>query len=491
MIQILNIETSTPFLAVATTVHLAMLLLRMHRNPAGRRYDALLLPAAVFAITPWLFPTAGGVAARIAAHLAWFVACDRLVPRPPAPVHQAAASPPPRPALPAVNTRPAPTPGAWVKVPVVAVLRETPDITTFRMARPDGFDFKAGQFLTVRFWIDGKTVSRCYSVSSAPEATGYLEISVKRQGLVSGLLHATVRPGSLLDIMRPAGGFVYPSDDHRPITLLAGGVGITPLMSMLRHAVQADPTRPVTLLYSVRTQHDVAFRDELAWLARRHRQAKVVVTTSDEPPSAEFLSGMINRELLTSQVEDLQDNIFLLCGPPPMIKAMKGILRGARRRTRSGPLRGVRGCRGVRERPCGRRNRGCRGCDPSGARGRDRRLPAASRGQRPVDRRLGSPHPARDVRGGRRRAAVGLSRRCVRHLSEPDCRRSGSVRVRPARRVRARRRLHPALRVVADQRLRDGGVIGWVSRICPTARADRPLPRPPPPPPSTQLRRTP
>ncbi len=178
----------------------------------------------------------------------------------------------------------------------------------------------------VRFWIDGKTVSRCYSVSSAPEATGYLEISVKRQGLVSGLLHATVRPGSLLDIMRPAGGFVYPSDDHRPITLLAGGVGITPLMSMLRHAVQADPTRPVTLLYSVRTQHDVAFRDELAWLARRHRQAKVVVTTSDEPPSAEFLSGMINRELLTSQVEDLQDNIFLLCGPPPMIKAMKGIL---------------------------------------------------------------------------------------------------------------------------------------------------------------------
>jgi ferredoxin-NADP reductase len=122
------------------------------------------------------------------------------------------------------------------------------------MARPDGFSFKAGQFLSVRFSIDGKAVSRCYSVSSAPESTGYLEISVTRQGLVSGMLHATVRPGSLLDVIHPAGAFVYPADDHRPITLIAGGVGITPLMSMLRHAVQADPTRPMTLLYSVRTE---------------------------------------------------------------------------------------------------------------------------------------------------------------------------------------------------------------------------------------------
>ena len=324
MTELLRVETSAAAMAVATTVHLSLLLLRMHRSPAGRRYDALLLPSAVLAITPWLFPIVGGVAAGIAAHLAWFVACERLVPRPPVPV------PAPVPAQPrpqaAVRPVAAVQPAGWVKTPVIAVFRETPDITTFRMARPDGFDFKAGQFLSVRFSIDGKAVSRCYSVSSAPEATGYLEISVKRQGVVSGLLHATIRPGSVLDVMRPAGAFVYPADDHRPVTLIAGGVGITPLMSMLRHAVQADPTRPVTLLYSVRTQRDIAFRDELAWLARRYAQAKIVIATAEEPATAECLSGMINRELLTSQVEDPKHNIFLLCGPPPMIEAMKRIL---------------------------------------------------------------------------------------------------------------------------------------------------------------------
>ena len=326
MMEILSIETSTSFLAVVTTFHVALLLLRLYRNPAGRRHGPLLVPSAVLAVTPWLFPIVGGIAAGIAAHLAWFVACERLVPRPPAPAPAPVEPRPiPLPRL-AVASQPAPKPAGWVKTPVIAVFRETPDITTFRMVRPDGFSFKAGQFLSVRFSIDGKAVTRCYSVSSAPESTGYLEISVKRQGLVSGMLHSTVRPGSLLDVMNPAGAFIYPADDHRPVTLIAGGVGITPLMSMLRHAVQADPTRPVTLLYSVRTQRDIAFRDELAWLARRYAQAKIVIATAEEPATAECLSGMINRELLTSQVEDPKHNIFLLCGPPPMIEAMKRIL---------------------------------------------------------------------------------------------------------------------------------------------------------------------
>lgn len=328
LIEMLSVETATAVLAVATTVHFAMLLLRMHRNPAGRRHDALLLPSLVFATTPWLFPSVGGVAAGIAVHLVWFAACERLVPRPPVPVPAPVTAAPGATAAPrpAAAVQPAGRPAGWVKTPVIAVHRETPDITTFRMARPDAFDFKAGQFLSVRFSIDGKAVSRCYSVSSAPESTGYVEISVKRQGLVSGMLHGMVRPGSLLDVMRPAGAFVYPSDDHRPLTLIAGGVGITPLVSMLRHAVQADPTRPVTLLYSVRTQKDIAFRDELATIARRHLQAKIVIATAEEPATAELLSGMIDRDLLASQVDDPRHTIFMLCGPPPMIAAMKRIL---------------------------------------------------------------------------------------------------------------------------------------------------------------------
>lgn len=309
---------------MATTLHVAVLLLRAHRNQQGRRYDLLLLPSAAFVATPWLFPTAVGLVGWLAAHLVWFMACDRLVPTTPAEsASRPSSAAPPKPAS---AHAPAAAPTGFVTAPVLGVFRETPDITTFRLARPAGFAFKAGQFLTVRIKIDGKPVVRCYSVSSAPESTGYLEISVKRQGLVSGTLHATVRPGSVLEVRAPAGGFVYPDGDQRPLTLIAGGVGITPMMCMLRHAAHADPTRPVTLLYSVHTQADVAFRDELSWMKRRQPNAKIVVTTTRGPHSTEYLSGRIDRAMLLEQVTDLGNNIFMICGPGAMIEAVTSVL---------------------------------------------------------------------------------------------------------------------------------------------------------------------
>ncbi len=315
---------STSVLAVATTLHIAVLLLRAHRNPSGRRYDLLLLPSVVFAATPWLFPSALGLIVGLIIHCAWFVACDRLVPMPAAAPEPRSA--PPIASRPATTTAPAAAPTGFVAAPVIGVFRETPDITTFRLTRPDGFDFKPGQFITVRIKIDGKPVVRCYSVSSAPESTGYLEVSVKKQGLVSGTLHATVRPGSLLEVRKPAGAFFYPDGDQRPVTLIAGGVGITPMICMLRHAAHADPNRTVTLLYSVHTQADIAFREELSWLARRQPNAKIVVTTTRGPHSTEYLSGRIDRAMLLEQVSDLKNNIFMICGPGPMIDAVTSIL---------------------------------------------------------------------------------------------------------------------------------------------------------------------
>ncbi len=323
MVELLFEQHATSFLAVATTVHLAVLLLRAHRNPTGRKYDALLLPCLVFCGTPWMFPTTLGIASGSVLHLAWFIVSDRFVPDPPAPVVTPTATiVRPQPA-PAAASRPVP---GFVKTPVIGVFRETEDITTFRMVRPEGFEFRPGQFVTVRVKVDGKPVSRCYSISSAPETTGYLEISVKRQGLVSGLLHATIRPGSSLEVRSPAGVFVYPEGDARPVVFIAGGIGITPVMSMLRHSLQADPTRPVTLLYSVHGQRDVVFRDELRWITQRHPHASVVITTTRGPHSTEYLSGRIDRRLLTEHVPDLTDRVFLICGPGAMIDAMKATL---------------------------------------------------------------------------------------------------------------------------------------------------------------------
>lgn len=214
----------------------------------------------------------------------------------------------------------------FAPVTVLAVVEETPTIKTIRLARPEGFEFEAGQFLTVRIRVDGHEYARCYSLSSAPEARGYLEVSVRRQGLVSNALHAAVRPGTTLSIKGPLGAFKYPADDDRPIVLLAGGIGITPLVSMLRHMVASAPTRSVTLLYSARSEQDIAFRDELASIARRHDQVRVHLAVPEGSGAPDVYRGRIDESLLRATVPDLPHSICFVCGPPPMIESMKALL---------------------------------------------------------------------------------------------------------------------------------------------------------------------
>jgi ferredoxin-NADP reductase len=208
----------------------------------------------------------------------------------------------------------------------LAVLDEATDIKTFRMARPHGFDFTAGQFIPVRVSIGGKPHVRCYSISSSPDARGCFEISVRRQGLVSTTLHATLRTGSRLTIGRPAGQFVYPSGDDRPLALLAGGIGITPLLSMLRYAVSSDPTRPIVLLYSARNPRATAFYTELQVIAQRYPQVRFAVTMSEPSTPEPWRRGHIDADMVRQYVAHPSHTVFCICGPAPMMTAMKQLL---------------------------------------------------------------------------------------------------------------------------------------------------------------------
>jgi ferredoxin-NADP reductase len=322
----------TSLLAFVTTVHLGLVVLRKHRMPAGARPWALL-PSVLLCISPWLFPFLTTIAVGLALHAGWFVACETLIPgvRPAEP----AQAPPARPVASvearALMARPdAPAASAsrdFVPVAVLAIIEESPAIRTFRLARPASFAFVAGQFLTVRVLVDGQPHVRCYSISSSPECPGYLEISVKRQGLVSGTLHATLRPGSQLFVRAPAGRFTYPAGDDRPIVLLAGGVGITPLISMLRHAVAAEPGRPVTLLYSAKSGRELAFFDELEWLARRHPHIRLVCTVTEPDGGWQDRVGRIDAAFVANYVPNAAHSVFLLCGPASMIDGLRAALQ--------------------------------------------------------------------------------------------------------------------------------------------------------------------
>jgi ferredoxin-NADP reductase len=319
-------SASPSVLAFVSIVHLALVALRAHRSSSGA-FSLLTLVSLLFTASPWLMPGIAGMALGLVAHAAWFAACERLAPEPSAPAvprPPAAAAVPVR--RPAGVTTLARRPPQFVQTPVMAVFNETPDTRTYRMARPEGFDFKAGQFLTLRVRADSRDHVRCYSISSSPDARGHLEITVKRHGLVSGTLHATVRPGSLLSVRAPAGAFTYPDGDERPLVLIAGGVGITPLMSMLRHALDSEPTRPVVLLYSVRTAADIVFGDEIAWLNRRHAQFRAVIAVTAGPAADGQFPGRIHEALLRATIPDLGHSVCQLCGPIQMTTDVTALL---------------------------------------------------------------------------------------------------------------------------------------------------------------------
>jgi ferredoxin-NADP reductase len=320
-------------LALGTTVHLALSALRHHRRPGTGAFSPLTAISIVLSVTPWVFPSALGLAAGLLIHSAWFWACERFAPpkSAPAPAVQAPHPPPSlrSPERRAGGDRRSGTDrraSGFAQAPVLAVFEETPDIRTFRFARPDGFTFVAGQFLPVRVKADGRDHVRCYSISSSPAARGYLEISVKRQGLVSGTLHTIARPGTTVSVRPPGGSFTYPEGDDRPLVLLAGGIGITPLLSMLRHATEAEPSRRVTLLYSAATEDAFAFKDDIRAIVRRHPQARAFFAVTQGGGSPEFYAGRIDKALVRAAVPDVTNAVAMICGPQPMIDGVRQLL---------------------------------------------------------------------------------------------------------------------------------------------------------------------
>ena len=225
--------------------------------------------------------------------------------------------------------KPAKKPRAfWSGELVVAMItQETHDTKTFRFALPVAgalpVTHTAGQYLNITLPIDGKRVKRSYTISSPPTRSGYLEITVKRaaNGYASHYLHDKVKEGDRLHISAPAGKFVFAGHESDRVVLIGGGVGITPMMSVIRSLTDRAWTGDIHLIYSVRARTDVIFGDELARLAAKHPNVNLHISYSSE-------SGHLTRELIEKAVPNLRRGPILVCGPGPMMTAMRALLVG-------------------------------------------------------------------------------------------------------------------------------------------------------------------
>jgi len=216
---------------------------------------------------------------------------------------------------------------------VARIFEEGGNVKTFRLVAMDGgplpFDHVAGQYLNLALTIDGKRVNRSYTIASSPTRRDYCEISVKRaaDGHGSRHLHETLREGSVLKVAAPAGRFVFAEGQATRCVLIAGGVGITPMMSTVRSLTDRCWPGEIYLVFSVRTRGDIVFGDELAYLQARFPNLHVRVTLTNDPDAAwEGARGQISRAMIESFVPGLSHGPILVCGPDPMMTAMRRLL---------------------------------------------------------------------------------------------------------------------------------------------------------------------
>lgn len=227
-----------------------------------------------------------------------------------------------------------PVAGKWSgELKVALATQETPEVRTLRLVEPGGgpipFAFRPGQFATLSVAVDGKTHKRCYTIASAPTQRDHIELTVKSEpnGTVSKRLCEVVRVGDLITVSGPSGVFTFEGTESDSIVLIGGGVGITPLMTVIRYLTDRAWPGEIVLIYSCRTSNLFIFREELEFLQHRHANLKVVATMTRDPGTDWMgLQGHITREMVSASVPDIADRRVHLCGPPPMMDAITTIL---------------------------------------------------------------------------------------------------------------------------------------------------------------------
>ncbi len=218
--------------------------------------------------------------------------------------------------------------GGWQKVTIDSITEETYRAKTFRVSLSDWNGFRPGQHVDVRLTApDGYQAQRSYSIASPPEVESALDLTVElvEDGEVSSWFHEVAQPGDVFELRGPIGGpFTWTVDDGGPLLLVAGGSGVVPLMSMLRHRQAQNATSSAHLLYSSRTLDDVIYRDELEAYSSDPSGPRVSHTlTRKHPPGWTGFTRRIDREMIDELLDEMgKPPAVFICGPTAFVESV-------------------------------------------------------------------------------------------------------------------------------------------------------------------------
>lgn len=192
------------------------------------------------------------------------------------------------------------------------------------------FEYKQGQYITLKVPLEGKDNRRAFSVSSSPVKSDDITVAIKEHddGFVSKFMNSSIKEGEHLEVMKPMGNFTIEMNEknERNYVLFGGGSGITPLMSILTTALYAEPKSKVYLFYANSHEDDIIFKDELDELENEFKDRLNIVHFISRPKGDwEGQTGRIDKEtakrLVKEEVDaDIKECEYFLCGPQGLMQ---------------------------------------------------------------------------------------------------------------------------------------------------------------------------
>ena len=201
---------------------------------------------------------------------------------------------------------------AFQAVKVLEARDETPTVRRIRVERPPGFDFRASQAVRLELAAE----ARPFSIASGPERP-WLELAARRSESAFKRAFFALAPGDEVRVLGPRGRFLL--DPATPGLLVAGGVGITPMRSMLEHVADAGLATPLALVYQNRTPEEIAFREEIEAIAAARPNLAVHHVLSQPPAGWAGRAGRIDERLLATAAP-AEGARWYVAGPPAFVE---------------------------------------------------------------------------------------------------------------------------------------------------------------------------
>ncbi len=214
-----------------------------------------------------------------------------------------------------------------LKAKLIERIKRAPSVESFRFALPEKINFIPGQFLQIIFdqaSRENKELNKYLSLSSSPTKE-YIEVTkrISQSNFSQKLLN--LKSGDEVLVRIPMGSCIF-KDEYPKIAFLIGGIGITPVISILEYIVAKKLWTEAVLFYSNRSDNDIAFREELDTWQEANKNIKVFYTVTEcRSQDKACLFGYIDKKLLSEKACNFKDTIIYIFGPPQMVEAMHNL----------------------------------------------------------------------------------------------------------------------------------------------------------------------